>query len=97
MNPAYYVLEPREEDGGEPVARHALPYADTTSLPEERLREWIRERRPLQHSHMLEDQIAGQIDAGFAIVGLYEDSIPGDPVSRFFPPCVATRAVRDGG
>jgi hypothetical protein len=48
------------------------------------------------HAHSLEAQIAGQLEAGFTLTGLFEDGLPHDPVSRFFPPCIATRAVRGG-
>jgi len=95
MNPAFYLFDPRKDDGNTLVLRHALPYADA-DLPEDELRERIRERRTLEHSHSLEAQIAGQIEAGFVITGLYEDTLPGHPVSEFLPPCVATRAEKAG-
>ena len=34
------------------------------------------------------------IEAGFVLIGLYEDTLPGSPVSRYFPPCIATRAAK---
>lgn len=43
---------------------------------------------------MLEAQIGGQTDAGFRIVGFYEDGSPGDPLSAFIPNHLATLAEK---
>ena len=53
----------------------------------------------LEFSHTLEEQIGGQIAAGFAITGFYEDrDRPGgfNPLSEYMPTYIATRAgVKD--
>ncbi|MEA3339922.1 MAG: SAM-dependent methyltransferase, partial [Chloroflexota bacterium] len=51
----------------------------------------------LEFSHTLEDQIGGQIDAGFLIAGLYEDydrEEENDALSKYMPVYVVTRAVK---
>ena len=44
-----------------------------------------------------EDQIGGQIDAGFVVTGFYEDRYPekeNDPLSKVMPRFIATRATK---
>jgi len=41
-----------------------------------------------------EIQIGGQTDAGFRIIGLYEDTQPGDPLTEFVPNHIATLAEK---
>jgi hypothetical protein len=60
---------------------YQLPYADPTSLSEERLRRQIEGGEPLEFGHTLEDQTGGQIAAGFVITGFYEDRHRDDPVA----------------
>lgn len=55
------------------------------------------EGRPLAFSHTLEAQIGGQIAAGFAITGFYEDRFPeadADPLDDYLPAFIATRALK---
>jgi hypothetical protein len=49
---------------------------------------------PLEFSHTLEDQIGGQIYAGFVIAGFYEDRHRDDPIAAFMPTYIATRAIK---
>jgi hypothetical protein len=43
-----------------------------------------------------EDQVGGQLAAGFLLAGFYEDRDPAHPLARFLPTFVATRAVKPG-
>lgn len=55
------------------------------------------EKRPLEFGHTLEDQIGGQLDAGFVIRGMFEDRFGEDEMdlaSRFFATFIATRASK---
>lgn len=77
--------------------RHRLPYSDLTCLAPAELRQRLQTREPLAFGHLLEDQIGGQIDAGFLIAGFYEDRFsPGmdDALSKFIPTFAATRAIK---
>jgi hypothetical protein len=49
---------------------------------------------PLEFSHTLEEQIGGQIEAGFLISGFYEDRHRDDPIAAHMPTYVATRAIK---
>jgi hypothetical protein len=51
-----------------------IPYSDLTDLDEADRRRMILDKgQPLEFGHTLEDQIGGQLDAGFVITGFYED------------------------
>jgi len=97
MNPAFYLFDHDEiEKTGELVVRNALPYSDTESLPDEARRQWLVSGRPVEFSHTLEDQIGGQISAGFAITGFYEDHWSDEATlfNRFSAVAIATRATK---
>jgi hypothetical protein len=77
--------------------KYALPYSDLISPTAEERERYVESGEPLEFSHTLEDQIGGQLDAGFLLTGLYEDTyseIEDEPVARFMPPFIATRAVK---
>jgi SAM-dependent methyltransferase len=97
-NPVIYLFDYDLADStGMLQVKYALPYSDLTSLtPEERQRH-IETGEPLEFSHTLEDQIGGQLDAGFLLTGFFEDTYAeeqGDPLTKYMPIFVATRAVK---
>jgi SAM-dependent methyltransferase len=94
LNPAIYIFDTDLAERGELKVRNALPYSDLTDMPEEELRRRKEAGEPLEFSHSLEDQIGGQIDAGFVITGFYEDRHRTFAPARFMPTYVATRAVK---
>ena len=95
INPAAFLFdETAARQGGVLLVRHRLPYADQTSLTAGELQALVGDGEPLVFSHSLEDQIAGQTDAGFLIEGLYEDVWPGTPLADYMPSMIATRARR---
>jgi len=73
--------------------RYSLPYSDTADLDEGERRRLVERGEPLEFGHTLEDQIGGQIDAGFLISGFYEDRHRDDPIAAYMPTFVATRAI----
>lgn len=93
-NPIRYVFDEQLKEQGQLVVRHSLPYSDLTSLNDSE-REQVMQKRPLDFGHTLEDQIGGQLDAGFVINGMYEDRFGEDDLaSRFFATFIATRASK---
>ena len=48
----------------------------------------------VQFSHTLEEQIGGQLKAGFVLTDLYEDREPDCNLGRHFPQYIATRAIK---
>ena len=82
-NPVIYIFDQELLDEGVFQVRHPLPYSDLTSLTRRERQDYIDELQPLEFGHTLEDQIGGQIDAGFVIVGFYEDVWPGTPLNEY--------------
>jgi SAM-dependent methyltransferase len=93
-NPVLYIFDPQLADEGVLEVRHALPYSDLTSLSPEQLQRYIDDEQALEFGHTLEDQIGGQIDAGFVITGFYEDTWPGMALAEYMPIFMATRALK---
>jgi SAM-dependent methyltransferase len=87
MNPSFFLFDhDMAERTGTLVVTHELPYVSLDSEND----------RAAEFSHSLEDQLGGQLAAGFAVVGLYEDHWPDgtSPLNRFCPVAIATRAVK---
>jgi SAM-dependent methyltransferase len=95
LNPVVYIFDLElADDTGEIRVRYSLPYSDATSRTEEELGRQMERGEPLEFSHTLEEQIGGQIEAGFLISGFYEDRHRDDPIAAFMPTFVATRATK---
>jgi SAM-dependent methyltransferase len=95
MNPAFYIFDrSRMDNEGELVVRHTLPYSDLQSLDEAELAGVHQQGWPLESSHSLEEQIGGQLEAGFVIVGMYEDRDPRSALFEYIPVYIVTRAVK---
>jgi SAM-dependent methyltransferase len=97
-NPAVYLFDYDLADrAGVLQVRYALPYSDLTSLSAEERQRYVETGAPLEFSHTLEDQLGGQLDAGFLLTGLYEDTygdVENEPLAAYMPPFIATRAVK---
>ena len=73
MNPAVYIFDnERFERSGERVVRYSIPYSDLHDLPAEELAAKRERDEPVEFGHTLADQIGGQLDAGFRIIGFDE-------------------------
>lgn len=96
-NPAMYIFDFEKVDNkGVLEVKHRLPYSDVDSLDEDELQKVMESGRPLEYSHSLEDQIGGQLEAGFVLTGFFEDrfDVEEDPLSRVMPTFFATRALK---
>lgn len=93
-NPVKYIFDQALADDGQLVVKHPLPYSDLVSLTEAERRVYLDDEQPLEFGHTLEDQIGGQIDAGFVIGGFYEDRWPGAGLDEYMDTFIATRAVK---
>ena len=92
MNPVFYLFDEELEKQGILQVKHPLPYSDLDYLSEEELE---GKNGAVEFGHSLEDQIQGQIAAGFIITGFYEDTFGGERLlDRFCPSFIATRAVK---
>ncbi|MCB1022741.1 MAG: class I SAM-dependent methyltransferase [Acidobacteria bacterium] len=63
----------KDEEEGILEAKYSLPYSDARDLSEEERSEYIDNNEPLEFGHTLDQQIGGQIKAGFTISGFFED------------------------
>lgn len=95
MNPAFFLFDHEEaEESGVLQVKYRLPYSDLSDLEHDKL-EWIRKKEiPLEFGHTLQDQIGGQLDAGFVISGLYEDDWDdtATPLNKYASLYIATLA-----
>ena len=96
VNPILYIFDLEEWDTNQKLnVRYKIPYSDIAQLPEELLAKRIAAKEALEFGHSLEDQIGGQIAAGFAIMGFFEDSSGwGDLLDPYINTFIATRAAK---
>jgi len=92
MNPVFYIFDFEKAEAGVLDARFKLPYADS-DYPEIASK-LIEAGEALEHGHSLTDQLGGQMDAGFHLIGLYEDHHGTSAVSDYTPTYIATRALK---
>ena len=93
-NPTMYIFDLDELVRGELVVRNILPYSDLASRSPESLQAFLKTGEALEFGHSLDDQIGGQIDAGFVIAGFYEDRWPEHLLDKYFSTFMVTRALK---
>lgn len=91
-NPIEYIFDLGELNKGNFVVKHKIPYSDLENLDDEAVATISKEDGYI-FGHTLTDQIQGQIDAGFAIIGFYEDK-SGTALDNFIYTSIATRAIK---
>ncbi|MFH0907317.1 MAG: class I SAM-dependent methyltransferase [bacterium] len=94
-NPVVHLFDGAAYGRGELIVANVLPYSEAESLSAEDLARRRREGAPLEFGHTLDDQIGGQLAAGFVIVGFYEDRYPDgnhDLLGNYTSTFMATRA-----
>jgi SAM-dependent methyltransferase len=98
VNPVRYIFNAEQIECGHLEVCHPIPYSDVRDLPEPELRRLVLDpMQPLEFGHTLNDQIGGQLDAGFLLTSIYEDhyeDADGDPLSRYIDSFMATRATK---
>jgi SAM-dependent methyltransferase len=90
-NPDLYIFDFELEEQGVFEVKFPLPF-DATHINEEQ-RQRLFGDDPLEFSHTLQEQIGGQLEAGFLLAGMYEDQMS-TPVGKYIPGYFATRAVK---
>jgi len=94
-NPILYLFD--ESDPNIPVnlnITNKIPYSDLTKLTTSQKEMYQNEGLPFEFGHSLEDQIGGQLIAGFIIEGFYEDkhSMKDHPIYDYISTFCATKA-----
>lgn len=93
-NPVFYIFDPDQLDAGKFKVKYSLPYSDLVSLSPARRKKYLDLGYPLEFSHTLDEQIGGQMAAGFMLVGFYEDYDPESALQQIMPTFFATRALK---
>lgn len=91
-NPHTYVFDWNKTQQGIFEVRYKLPF-DSRNLSPKELQYEFGDDSPIEFSHSLDDQIGGQLEAGFLLAGLYEDR-GSDPLAEYMPFYIATRAIK---
>jgi SAM-dependent methyltransferase len=95
FNSALFLFDDADAQKGALTVRHALPYSDLTSLTDAERQRYVAAGEPLLFGHTLEDQIGGQLAAGFVLTGLYEDRDGKHPLAQYHATYLATRALKN--
>lgn len=93
-NPINFLFDPELEEKGIMQLKYKAPYSDLHSLTDEERKKYIDNNSPLCFSHTLEEQIGGQIKAGFSLIGFYEDTWDHTELSKYISGFMATRAIK---
>ena len=91
-NPISCIFNVGKFEKGILQVENTIPYADIDHMDDPETKA-IVEADGYLWSHTLEDQIQGQIEAGFAIVGFYED-IGGSVLDKYINSSIATKAIK---
>ncbi len=94
-----YIFDGGQMEKGRLEVCHALPYSDLSHPDDPFIQNIIATGQPLECGHTLEDQIGGQLQAGFVLTGFYEDRYAeseSDPLSQYLDTFIATRACKLG-
>lgn len=98
-NPVLYAVDPELDQKGIAQLKYKIPYSDLTSLTDAEREKYTSNNEPLCFGHSLEDQLGGQMKAGFSLIGFYEDSWKSDSpdagvLNTLIPCFIATRAKK---
>jgi SAM-dependent methyltransferase len=96
VNPLVFAVDPDLDAQGVAQLRYPLPYSDLESLTAQERARYTDAGEPLVFGHTLEDQIGGQLAAGFSIIGFYEDHANDDQgaIHRYMAGYMATCALK---
>lgn len=97
FNPAFFLFDHDEAARtGALAVKYSLPYSDLKSLAKEKKDLIEKEGLAYQFGHTLEDQIRGQLAAGFVICDLYEDDwdAAAPPLNQFTSTFISTLAKK---
>ena len=97
-NPIRYLFDDERMQNGSLEVTHRIPYSDLDDLAAADLqRLMVEPLAPVEFGHTLNDQLGGQLDAGFLLTSVYEDRYPADendPLSQYIDNFMATRAIK---
>jgi len=93
-NPILYMLDwDKADKTGICQLEYAIPYSDLKALSDAKKKEYKNKKIPFEFGHSLQQQIGGQIEAGFTISGFYEDKGE-DILNKYADAFIATKAEK---
>ncbi len=92
VNPCIQMFDTPQAEKGIFELRYPLPF-DPTRLSDEERQRIFGDESPLEFSHTFEELIGGQMEAGFVLLGMYEDQ-QHTPLGKYMPGFFATRAIK---
>lgn len=94
-NPLLWIFDDNQEQKGILDVKHSIPSSTLDYLPEDEVQDYINSNQTIEYAHTLEDQIQGQIEAGFVIMGFYEDDFGGTRIlDKHIKTFIATKAIK---
>ncbi|WP_079708968.1 class I SAM-dependent methyltransferase [Paraliobacillus ryukyuensis] len=94
-NPLLWIFDDDQERKGILDVKHSIPSSTLDYLPKDEVQDYIDSNQTIEYAHTLEDQIQGQLDAGFVITGFYEDDFGGTRIiDKHIKTFIATRAMK---
>lgn len=94
-NPLLWIFDDNQERKGILDVKHSIPSSTLDYLPENDVQDYINSSQTIEYAHTLEDQIQGQIDAGFVLTGFFEDDFGGTRIlDKHIKTFIATRATK---
>ncbi|CAM3980203.1 SAM-dependent methyltransferase [Bacillus luti] len=94
-NPLLWIFDDNEERKGILDVKHSIPSSTLDHLPEDEVQDYINSNQTIEYAHTLEDQIQGQVAAGFVITGFYEDDFGGTRIlDKHIKTFIATKAIK---
>jgi SAM-dependent methyltransferase len=94
-NPLLFIFDDEQEMNGRLEVRHSIPSTSLDNLSEDEVEKHLAANQTVEFGHTLEDQIQGQINAGFVIGGFYEDDFGGSRLlDKHIKTFIATKAIK---
>jgi len=94
-NPLLWIFDDNKERKGVLDVKNSIPSSTLDYLPKDEIQDFIKSNNTIEYAHTLEDQIQGQINAGFVIAGFYEDDFGGTRIiDKHIKTFIATRAIK---
>lgn len=93
-NPIEFCFDIELADKGIYHIKYSLPYSDLTSISEQERLRLIGPEDPVEFSHTFEEQIGGQLSAGFILIGFFEDFSTEEKIKDLMPSFFATRVLK---
>jgi len=94
VNPVEFCFDSELAEKGIYYIKYSLPYSDLTSITEEERIRLYGPDEPVEFSHTLEEQISGQLEAGFYLTGFFEDFRYEERIKDYMPSFMATRSLK---